>query len=150
MAGQCPQISIREVIAPADATVIYARNDVPDQPILGIIDPKLYENVQNPPGPPGNQVTLDHGNDEYSDFGHMQRGTVRVKTGDRVKQGDVLGQVGTSESPFPHLHYQFQRSGKPAYFADGLPSRFENVSFDLYGKPIKIASPKRGIPLEAH
>ena len=81
---------------------------MPDQPILGTIDRKLYENVPNPPGPPGNQVTLDHGNDEYSDFGHMQRGSVRVKAGDRVKQGDVLGQVGTSESPFPHLHYQFQ------------------------------------------
>jgi len=141
----------REVIAPADATVVYARNDVPDQPALGTIDPKLYENVPNQPANPGNQVTLDHGNDEYSDVGHMQRGSVRVKTGDQVKQGDVLGQVGTSgDTPFPHLHYQFQRSGKPAYFADGLPSRFENVSFDLFGKPIKVASPKRGLILEAH
>ncbi len=141
----------REVMAPADATVIYARNDVPDQPVLGTIDPKLYESVPNQPANPGNQVTLDHGNDEYSDFGHMQRGSVRVKAGDRIKQGDALGQVGTSgDSPFPHLHYQFQRSGKPAYFTDGLPSRFENVSFDLFGKPIKIDSPKRGLPVEAH
>jgi murein DD-endopeptidase MepM/ murein hydrolase activator NlpD len=141
----------REVIAPADATVIDARNDVPDQPVHGIIDPKLYENVPNPPAISGNHVTLDHGSGEYSDVGHMQRGSVRVKTGDRVKQGEILGLIGNAgASPFPHLHYQFTASGKPAYFADGLPSRFENVSFDLFGKPLRIATPKRGFALEAH
>ncbi len=38
---------------------------------------------------------LDHGTGEYSSLGHMHRGTVRVKTGDRVKQGDLLGQIGS-------------------------------------------------------
>jgi len=141
----------RGVIAPADATVIYARNDVPDQPVHGVIDPKLYETVPNQPANPGNQVTLDHGSGEYSDLGHMQRGSVRVRTGDRVKQGHLLGLIGSAgDANLPHLHYQFQMSGNPAYLADGLPSRFENVTFDLFGKPIRIASPKRGMLLEAH
>ncbi len=141
----------REVIAPADATVIYARNDVPDQPVHGVIDPKLYETVPNQPANPGNQITLDHGSGEYSDLGHMQRGSIRVETGDRVRQGQVLGLIGSAgDSHLPHLHYQFQMSGKPAYLADGLPSRFENVTFDLFEKPIPIASPKRGMLLEAH
>jgi len=31
-------------------------------------------------------------------------------------------------------------SGEPLFFADGLPSRFENVSFDLFGKRMQIQS----------
>ncbi len=140
----------REVIAPANATVVYARNDVPDQTVPGTINPQLYTNVPNPSyAVPGNHVLLDHGNNEYSSLGHMQHGSVRVKTGDRVKQGEVLGHIGSAgDSQLPHLHYQLQTSGEPAYLADGLPSRFENVSLVLLGKPIK--SPKRGIPLEAN
>jgi Peptidase family M23 len=103
----------REVIAPADATVLYARNDVPDQTIPGTINPQLYMNVPNPNlANPGNHVLLDHGNNEWSSLGHMQHGSVRVKTGDRVKQGEVLGLPGSAgDSHLPHLHYQFQMSG---------------------------------------
>jgi len=116
----------REVIAPADATVVFARNDVPDQTIPGTINSKLYTNVPNPTyAIPGNHVLLDHGNSEYSSLGHMQHGSVRVKTGDRVRQGEVLGQMGSAgDSQVPHLHYQLQMFGEPAYLADGLPSRF--------------------------
>lgn len=73
----------------------------------------------------------------------MQRGTGRVKNGDRVKQGDLLGQIGSGgDSRFPHVHYQLQMPGGLDARADGLPARFENISFDLMGKPIKIPSPK--------
>jgi len=141
----------REIIAPADGTVVYARNDVPDQPAPGTVDPRLYQNVPGGPSIPGNHVLLDHGNGEYSSLGHMQRGTVRVRTGDHVKQGDLLGQIGSSGgSPFPHLHYQLQMPSGLDFRADGLPARFENISFDLLGKAMKIASPKRGILMEAH
>jgi murein DD-endopeptidase MepM/ murein hydrolase activator NlpD len=141
----------REIIAPADGTVVYARNDVPDQPAPGTVDPRLYQNVPDGPSIPGNHVLLDHGNGEYSSLGHMQRGTVRVKTGDHVKQVNLLGQIGSSGgSPFPHLHYQLQMPSGLDFRADGLPARFENISFDLMGKPMKIASPKRGIFMEAH
>ena len=141
----------REIVAPADGTVVYARNDVSDQPAPGTVDPKLYQNVPGGPSIPGNHVLLDHGTGEYSSLGHMQRGTVRVKTGDRVKQGDLLGQIGSGgDSHFPHLHYQLQMPSGLDFRADGLPARFENISFDLMGKPMKIASPKRGIFMEAH
>lgn len=140
----------REVIAPADGVVVYARNDVPDQARLGTVDPSIYEHLPNPSYTgPGNHVLLNHGNSEYSSLGHMQHRSVRVKTGDRVKSGDVIGLAGTSNSPLPHLHYQLT-NGEHLWLADGLPSRFENVSLDLLGKPIGIGIPKRGLPLEAH
>jgi murein DD-endopeptidase MepM/ murein hydrolase activator NlpD len=80
----------------------------------------------------------------------MQHGSVRVKTGDRVKQGDVMGLVGSAgSSDMPHLHYQLT-SGEDLFLADGLPSIFENIIVDFGGgDPIKIATPKRGLPLEA-
>jgi hypothetical protein len=141
----------REVIAPADGTVVYARNDVPDQPRPGTIDRSIYMNMPNPSyAIPGNHVLLNHGNSEYSSLGHMRYGSVRVKAGDRVKGGDVVGLAGSAgDSELPHLHYQLT-DGEHLFLADGFPSSFENISLDLLGKPIKIATPKRGVPLEAH
>jgi murein DD-endopeptidase MepM/ murein hydrolase activator NlpD len=107
--------------------------------------------VPGGPSIPGNHVLLDHRTGEYSSLGHMQRGTVRVKTGDHVKQGDLLGQIGSGgDSQFPHLHYQLQMPSGLDFRADGLPAHFENISFDIMGKPMKISSPKRGIFMEAH
>jgi len=137
----------REVISPADGKVSYARNDVPENAKPGRIQKELFAKLPEPDQTVGgNNVTLDHGNGEYSNLGHMRQGSVRVKTGDRVKQGDVLGEVGnTGETPAPHLHYQLMSDG-----ADGLPSSFDNISFDLLQVPIPIPTPKRGILLVAH
>ena len=140
----------REVIAPADGEVVYSRNDVPDQPRPGTVDRSIYMNMPNPGyAIPGNHMLLNHGNNEYSSLGHMRYGSVRVKTADRVKRGDIVGLAGNTESPIPHLHYQLT-DGAHLFLADGLPSRFENVSLDLLGKPIAIATPRRGLLLEAH
>jgi Peptidase family M23. len=79
----------------------------------------------------------------------MQHGSVRIKKGDRVKSGDVVGLAGNSNSPIPHLHYHLT-NGEHLFLADGLPSKFENVYMELLGNPIRIATPKRGIALEAH
>jgi murein DD-endopeptidase MepM/ murein hydrolase activator NlpD len=106
----------REVIAPADGEVVYARNDVPDQPRPGTVDRSIYMNMPNPGyANPGNHVLLNHGNNEYSSLGHMRYGSVRVKTGDRVKRGDVVGLAGSAgDSELPHLHYQLTDAGHHA------------------------------------
>ena len=73
----------------------------------------------------GNYVVIDHGNGEYSVFAHLKQGSVRVRTGQRVRAGEAIGQVGMSGDAFlVHLHYQLQ-SG-PA-FEEGLPAYFANV-----------------------
>jgi murein DD-endopeptidase MepM/ murein hydrolase activator NlpD len=76
----------------------------------------------------GNCVVLDHGNGEFSFLGHMQKGSVRVEKGGKVKQGQVLGLLGSSGSAQgPHLHYHLMAGGV-IFHSDGLPSRFVNVS----------------------
>ena len=71
---------------------------------------------------------------------HMQRGSVRVKIGDRVRQGQVIGLLGSSgRSEAPHLHYHLM-AGSILFRSDGLPSHFDNLEVDV---------PKRGSYLEA-
>lgn len=57
-------------------------------------------------------VTLDHGNGYTSTYLHFKQGTVEVKTGDRVRQGDFLGILGnTGDSTGDHLHFELRHRG---------------------------------------
>jgi murein DD-endopeptidase MepM/ murein hydrolase activator NlpD len=74
----------------------------------------------------GNHVILDHGHGEYSALCHFQRGSIAVRPGDLVRQGQELGRIGYSGSVFTvHLHYELRRG--PTFDVDGLPSRFRGV-----------------------
>lgn len=118
----------REIIAPAAGTVVVARADRPDQPVAGKSDPAYFRAEYPDGGDPGNYVVIDHGGGEFSMIAHMQKGSLRVKPGDRVVQGQVLGSLGNSgDSSGPHLHYQLQ-NGPDWERADALPARFTNVS----------------------
>jgi len=72
----------------------------------------------------GNYIIIDHGNGEFSWFGHLKQGSVNVKIGQTVKQGEIIAAVGASGSSlFPHLHYEL-RNGTGAKNVEGLPSEF--------------------------
>ena len=60
----------------------------------------------------GNTVIIQHGNSYQTLYGHMQGFAKGVKTGGSVKQGQVIGYIGTTGlSTGPHLHYEFQVNG---------------------------------------
>ena len=59
----------------------------------------------------GNTVVLDHGKGHTTLYAHMSR-TARIKRGQSVSQGEVIGYVGsTGLSTGPHLHYEFRING---------------------------------------
>jgi hypothetical protein len=72
----------------------------------------------------GNYVVIDHLNGEFSWFGHLKQASIKVKRGQSVKQGEIVGLIGASgDSLFPHLHYEL-RTGPGIKGVEGLPSYF--------------------------
>jgi murein DD-endopeptidase MepM/ murein hydrolase activator NlpD len=62
----------------------------------------------------GNVVVIDHGNGWRSFYGHMRKGSVAVKEGDRVEAGQQVGLVGLSGlTEFPHVHFMVMRGKTP-------------------------------------
>ena len=60
----------------------------------------------------GNVVILDHGRGYTTLYGHMSR-FGKIKAGQRVNQGTVIGYVGmTGLATGPHLHYEFRVNGQ--------------------------------------
>jgi len=60
----------------------------------------------------GNTVIIQHGNTYRTLYGHMQGFAKGIQTGSNVRQGQVIGYIGTTGlSTGPHLHYEFQVNG---------------------------------------
>lgn len=75
----------------------------------------------------GNFVTVDHGDGEFSYYGHLDTDSIPVAVGDRVEAGQVIGRLGhTGFSTSPHLHFQLM-AGPDHMFSRSLPITFEDV-----------------------
>jgi hypothetical protein len=119
----------RTLIAPAAGIVVHARSDRPDQPVADESDPAYFapEFQKLGGGDPGNHLVIDHGSGEFSMIAHFMAGSMLVKAGDRVTQGQALGKLGHSgDTNAPHVHYQLQ-AGPDWQNADALPVSFGNV-----------------------
>jgi hypothetical protein len=99
------------IYAPGDGTVAGTENRYPDNEYDG-------KKIKYPQAPPdadedlGNFVMIDHGNGEFSVMPHMLAGSVAVKKGDTVRQGQLVGKVGFSgDAIFPHVHYSLLSCG---------------------------------------
>jgi murein DD-endopeptidase len=103
----------------------------------------------------GNHVILDIGGGHFAFYAHLQPGSLRVKLGDKVRRGQVLGLVGNSgNSTEPHLHFHIENGSSPLG-AEGLP--YSLASFEVVGhgwgwKPSDAKGPaevhKNEIPVE--
>lgn len=59
----------------------------------------------------GNHIVIRHGFGYETLYGHMSK--YKVKAGQKVKRGDVIGYVGsTGRSEAPHLHYEVHKNGE--------------------------------------
>lgn len=95
-----------DVIAVADGRVVDTLDGVPEN--VPRIDGKIITPVPlTDRTNPGNMVALEIGKGQYAFYAHLQPGSLRVKKGDRVRKGQLLGKLGNSgNSVGPHLHFQ--------------------------------------------
>ena len=61
----------------------------------------------------GNCVKIRHNSSYSTVYAHMSKFAANIKKGKRVKQGQIIGYVGsTGKSTGPHLHYEVIHNGK--------------------------------------
>jgi murein DD-endopeptidase MepM/ murein hydrolase activator NlpD len=61
----------------------------------------------------GRVVILEHGGGVSTLYGHMSRFARGLRRGERVKQGETIGHVGSSGAATgPHLHYEYRVNGR--------------------------------------
>ncbi len=77
----------------------------------------VVEKTEDWPEGYGKYIVVVH-NDIFTTL-YAQLSEIKVKVGDRVKQGDVIGLVGSSGlSTAPHLHYEVRKNGEVVNPAD--------------------------------
>ena len=70
----------------------------------------------------GEYIVISHGDGTMTLYAHMLANSRKVKVGDKVKQGQVIGTVGsTGNSTGTHLHFEVRVGGSPVNPLPYLP-----------------------------
>jgi murein DD-endopeptidase len=103
------------VLAGADAEVASVRDGVTESS-------SISNNSRHALGyGAGNYVVLNLGSGRYAFYEHLRTGSIRVRAGQRVQLGQVIGALGFSgDSTGPHLHLHVADRADPLE-AEGLP-----------------------------
>lgn len=110
------------VVAPIRARVHAVTDGLPDE-----TPGQLSVNVTSPLG---NNVMLALDTGTFLVLAHLKPGSVLVKEGDEVEEGQPIGACGNSgNTSEPHIHIHHQRQdpkGRPVNFSEGLPLYFRD------------------------
>jgi murein DD-endopeptidase MepM/ murein hydrolase activator NlpD len=94
----------RPILAPADARVVLVHDGARERP-------PFKESAKHDGG---NFVILQHAKSEFSEFRHLQPGSILVKRDDAVLAGQIIGRCGNSGNAVtPHLHVGLLGSYRP-------------------------------------
>ncbi|MFF4020247.1 M23 family metallopeptidase [Streptomyces sp. NPDC001843] len=93
----------------------------------------------------GNHVVLDLGEGTYAMYAHVQRGSLAVREGDRVRAGQTLARCGNSgNSTEPHLHFQLMDGPDPDT-ARGIPFTWRGIGVprnrEIFEAPATASQP---------
>lgn len=140
----------QEVIAVADGVVCAIKDGVIENtPGAGYAVANSLDEAA------GNYVILGIGPEIYAVYAHLQPKSLRVKAGDKIGKGQVLGLIGNSGiSDAPHLHFHLIDTGS-VFGGESIPfvferfelmETFENIdgSLDRSWAPKGESSPRSG------
>lgn len=109
----------KPIVAPCRGTVVAVVDDLPDNP-PGRVDAEHNW---------GNYVVLHDERGFYVELSHFAYRSIKVRVGDRVAPGTVLGLCGNSGySPQPHLHVHVQATERVG--SETLPFSFRRFTAD--------------------
>lgn len=92
------------VVAAADGVVAATRDGMPDKRATEAD----LESLAGRNG--GNAVRIDHENGWSTFYAHLRRGSVKVRSGEEVEAGQVLGHIGMSGlAEFPHVEFSVRK-----------------------------------------
>ena len=96
-------------------------------PVLAGADGVVVKAVKNGKRE-GSCVAIDHKNGYVTVYNHL--GKIKVRKGQRVKQGEVIAEVGLTGMSFaPHLHYEVWYNGK---VMDPMDYFFSSITPQMY------------------
>jgi len=114
------------VLAVADATVVAVRRDMPEAARVSANPSHALQDEA------GNYVALRLDEGRYAFYEHLRPGSIKVKPGQHVRRGEILGELGfTGASTGPHLHFHVADGPSPIG-AEGRP--FVLDTFELIGR----------------
>ena len=125
----------KPVVAVADGMVVEIADGIEDNPVGEVNTRHNW----------GNSIVISHGYGIYSQYSHLKKGSIKVKRGEIVKKGQIIGYVGNSgRSQYPHLHFQFQPS--PTIGSKTIRIPFSN--YLEYPDRVNARFIKQGFPKE--
>jgi murein DD-endopeptidase len=114
------------VLAVADGVIVGVRNDMAESA-------QISRNPAHPLGEgAGNYVALRLQGGQIAFYEHLRPDSVRVRAGERVRRGQVIGALGfTGDTTGPHLHFHLAKTNS-LLGAEGIPFVFDH--FTLLGR----------------
>ena len=107
-----------ELISVADGKVIEIKNGIIEN--IPLSEEMAIRITRETIG--GNYVIIDIGNNRYAFYGHLIPNSLKVKVGDTVKKGQVIGLLGNSgNSDAPHLHFHLETKSNAFFGGEGIP-----------------------------
>ncbi|MDT0442549.1 M23 family metallopeptidase [Streptomyces johnsoniae] len=140
----------RPVFAAADARVVHAADRRRDHlsrsswpALLYLFGEALVRETGGPGHIVGNHVVLDLGDGVFALYAHLERGSLTVRAGDRVRAGQQLARCGNSgNSSEPHVHFQLM-DGPDLRTARGVPFSWRNVGVPGNGEHFTVTAAAR-------
>lgn len=119
----------RLVLSPIAGTVAFVTDGVDDNDGLKDFPRRsLVEAARAPRWIFGNHVVIDRGDGVFVLLAHLQKGSIVVRPGAPVREGDELASAGNSgNSMLPHLHIQVMDHADPIHPSTfGMPALFRD------------------------